>query len=156
MSATGRKQPLRSIRNRARRSFSIRRFRAAHDSRCALQRLAIEMKGRRVSIRLSRAGVVLVGIYVFLTAVAMIAASGTDDPKGTFVFLQLPVVLQMALITELLPGNLIARFANLSWTAFYILIWPPTALLLYAIGSAIGHASSANPATTTDRSSRGR
>jgi hypothetical protein len=87
-------------------------------------------------------GITLVGIYAFLTAVAIIAASGMGDFKGYFVSLQLPLAFQMGLIMELMPRSLRAQFGDVSWTMAYLLIWPPTALVLYAVGSVIDYLSS--------------
>jgi hypothetical protein len=87
-------------------------------------------------------GVALVGIYAFLTAVAVIAAFGASDFKGHFVFLQLPLALQMALMMELVPRSLIAQLHDVSWAGAYLMIWPPTALVFYAIGSLIDYLSS--------------
>lgn len=88
-------------------------------------------------IRPSKLGLSLAGIYAFLTAAAIIAAVGVGDSKGQFVFLQLPLVLQMALLVAVLPEALTARLVDVSWPTAYLLIWPPTALVFYAAGSGI-------------------
>jgi hypothetical protein len=92
---------------------------------------------RLMPIRASRVGLVLVSIYAFLTAIAVIAAWWTGDFKGQFVFVQLPIALQMALIMELMPSSLIAQLRDVSWGTAYLVIWPATALIFYAIGSFI-------------------
>lgn len=84
---------------------------------------------------------VLVGVYAFLTAAAIIEAWGADV-KAHYVFLQLPIALQMALITELMPKDSIAQLRNVSWEMAYLVIWPPTALVIYTIGSFIAWRSS--------------
>lgn len=87
-------------------------------------------------------GMALVGVYACLTATAVIAAWGKGDFKGQFVFMQLPIALQMALIMELMPRSLVAQLRDMSWAMAYLVIWPPTALVVYAIGSFIGYFSS--------------
>jgi hypothetical protein len=103
--------------------------------------MKIDMR-RLMPTRLSRVGMLLVSVYAFLTAIAVIAAWGTGDFKGQFVFVQLPIALQMALSMELMPSSLIAQLRDVSWGMAYLVIWPGTALVLYAIGSFITYLSS--------------
>lgn len=76
-------------------SFVISSTRFRNDIDYAMFLLAMKIEMRRViPARLSRMGIILVGIYAFLTAVAVIVAFRTGDFKGHFVFVPLPLALQ--------------------------------------------------------------
>ncbi|OWY27052.1 hypothetical protein CEJ42_20710 [Herbaspirillum robiniae] len=57
-------------------------------------------------------------------------ASGAD-PKGKFVFLQLPLVLHDALIFKL---GLHRYFEKMSWLEIYLALVSPTFIFLYGVG----------------------
>lgn len=84
--------------------------------------------------RLNRFGIVLVMLYLIITALVLWAAwdAGADE-KGRFVLLQLPLALQMALLDGL---GLMAWFAGLSWFAAYLIFLPATCVALYYLGKA--------------------
>ncbi|WP_020168775.1 MULTISPECIES: hypothetical protein [Methylotenera] len=82
--------------------------------------------------KLNRVGVIFCIIYalIILACLAMAYSAGEDN-KGVFVFLQLPIVFQMAAIHEL---GLSVFLREISWAGAYLLIGIPTFLLLYFVG----------------------
>lgn len=89
-------------------------------------------------MRCSRLGLGLTGIYAAGTAAALVAALcwvASGDPKGSYVLLQLPIALQLAA----LPDSLLRRMGGMSWTMVYLVIWPPTVLVLYGLGHCAGY-----------------
>jgi hypothetical protein len=74
-----------------------------------------------------------------LSAAASVAygALVVGDSKGRFVFLQLPIVLQGALLDGL---GLSPLLSGLSWPAAYLIIGLPTLALLYGLGVLIDRA----------------
>ncbi|WP_407275804.1 hypothetical protein [Halothiobacillus sp. DCM-1] len=89
------------------------------------------MKTSPASLGWRHTGWVLLGLYVLLTVLCLLAAAVTDDPKGRFVLLQLPLALPLGGLVALGFGPLLA---DLSWWAAYGVIGVPTALGLYAVG----------------------
>ena len=59
------------------------------------------------------------------------------DSKGRFIYLQLPIVLQGALLDGL---GLSLVLSGLSWPAAYLIIGVPTLALLYGVGALIDRA----------------
>ena len=91
-----------------------------------------------LSGRFSRVGGGLCLAYLVLAAAsAVYGASLVGDNKGRFVFLQLPIVLQAALLDGL---GLSPVLSGLSWPAAYLIIGVPTLALLYGVGVLIDHA----------------
>lgn len=86
-------------------------------------------------IRISFVGVSLSVAYVLLSAFCLwSAASHNGDPKGGFVLLQAPIVLQMAFLqaaglTEILDG--------IGWAEAYIFLGLPPLVLLYCLGACL-------------------
>ena len=80
---------------------------------------------------LSTTVIVLVTIYV-ATSIGLVAYAQTlSDPKSKFLFLQLPIVLQHALLVELDLNNLLR---GVSWPSTYLALVPPVCVILYLIG----------------------
>lgn len=85
-----------------------------------------------MSGRMSKAGLSLCFVYLAITALCVFASlTASGDPKGGFVLLQLPLVLQLAAIDGLGLGS---ALTNLPWVAAYLLIGLPTLALLYGVG----------------------
>jgi hypothetical protein len=84
--------------------------------------------------KISYIGLSLVGAYVGVTALCLIAAVTTQDPKSHFVLLQLPIALQTAII----PHEMWNYLSWISWPLAYVLFALPSVFMLYAIGSLIG------------------
>lgn len=59
------------------------------------------------------------------------ALTADGDPKGQFVFAQIPIALQGSLAAALGFGPTLAR---LSWPEAYLYLAGPTFVLLYAVG----------------------
>lgn len=57
------------------------------------------------------------------------------DFKGRFVFLQLPLTPQIAIIDAI---GLSSQFQNLSWVGAYIILGLPAFVVLYFVGKAMG------------------
>jgi hypothetical protein len=68
-----------------------------------------------------------------------IAYSAEGDFKGQYVFLQLPLALQMAGIDAM---GLSSELQNLSWIGAYALLGLPTLMILYFVGWMIDGRSS--------------
>ncbi len=96
---------------------------------------------------MSRIGKVLCLIYaLIIVACFTVAYSADGDFKGQYVFLQLPIALQMFGIDAI---GLSSKLQNLSWVGAYVLLGLPTFLLLYFVGWAIDGRSS-NPSFKRD------
>lgn len=82
---------------------------------------------------LSITGIVLVTIYL-ATCIGLVAYAQTlSDPKSKFLFLQLPIVLQHALLLELDLNNLLLG-DSWHWPSTYLALVPPMCVILYLIG----------------------
>ena len=87
----------------------------------------------------STTGIVLVTIY-FATSIGLVVCAETlSDPKSKFLFLQLPIVLQHALLVELDLNNLLR---GVSWPFAYLALVPPMCVILYLIGRLLEFISS--------------
>ena len=96
---------------------------------------------------MSRIGKILCLIYASIIIVCFAFAYSADgDFKGQYIFLQIPIVLQMAGIDAI---GLSPKLQNLSWVGAYGLLGLPTFLLLYFVGWAIDGRSS-NPSFKRD------
>lgn len=95
--------------------------------------------GRRVKI--SKMGLALALVYVLTSAICIAIALGNPgDPKGRFVFLQIPIAWQLGLVAELGWG---VRLRSLGWFGAYVAFGIPTLIGLYAVGWAVGRGWSA-------------
>lgn len=75
-------------------------------------------------------------MYALIIALCLLMMfSAGSDAKGRFVFLQLPLALQMAGLYEL-GGS--AWLRGLSWWAAYFWIGLPTFIALYGLGWGLG------------------
>ncbi|WP_353168059.1 hypothetical protein [Acinetobacter sp.] len=80
----------------------------------------------------SKIGLSFCIIYLLLTAFCLyIALDPMTDNKGNFVFLQLPISIQISALNVIGLGPV---FDQLSWTEAYSLVVPVTLLFLYGIG----------------------
>lgn len=86
-------------------------------------------------MKFSRLGAFLSIVYLLPSAVCVGMSLGAADPKSNFVFLQLPIALQLALLDSIGLGPLLS---GLGWVSGYLLIAAPTAFLLYLFGSVVG------------------
>jgi hypothetical protein len=78
---------------------------------------------------MSRIGHTFCAIYApIIAACWAFALSAGGDSKGQFVFLQLPIALQGALLHEL---GLQALLERMNWIVVYLLLGLPTFALLY-------------------------
>jgi hypothetical protein len=86
--------------------------------------------------RMSRLGVVLCSFYLLIIATCLaLSLSAGGDFKGQFVFMQLPIALQEALLVSLLQAvGLVSWLAELGWMEAYLLLGLPTFVALYAFG----------------------
>ena len=92
---------------------------------------------------MSRIGKTLCFTYALIIAVCItFSYSAGGDFKGQYVFLQLPIVIQMAGIDAI---GLSPKLQNLSWVSAYGALCLPTFLFLYFVGWAIDGRSSGSP-----------
>ena len=82
--------------------------------------------------RWSRTGWVLLALYGLLILLCVGAALATEDPKGRFVLLQLPLALPIGGLVALGFGDALSR---LSWWGAYGVVGLPTALGVYLVGA---------------------
>jgi hypothetical protein len=87
-------------------------------------------------IQLSRTSLILGTIYIGIIFACVIWAQFITDPKGKFIILQLPVVLQHGLLlaidaTWLLKG--------MSWPGVYLLLGLPMLILLVFLGNIVDY-----------------
>lgn len=81
---------------------------------------------------MNRLGLVLCALYGTVIAVCVaLAMTAGGDPKGRFVFLQLPIALQASALDALGLGWLIER---LTWGTAYLALAIPTLAMLYLAG----------------------
>jgi len=92
---------------------------------------------------MSRIGKTLCLTYALIIAICIAFSYSADgDFKGQYVFLQLPIVIQMAGIDAI---GLSPKLQNLSWVSAYGALCLPTFLFLYFVGWAIDGRSSGSP-----------
>lgn len=84
--------------------------------------------------KLSKLGVVLALIYMFICVFFVFNGLSADDDKGKFVLLQLPIALQMAIVDSLGGGWLLDK---LSWITAYVSLGGATMVFLYSIGGVL-------------------
>jgi len=82
----------------------------------------------------SRVGIAFCVPYAIVIAACVAMSFGTGDPKGGFVFLQLPIALQGGLLQAIGFGPLLS---SLSWVPAYLLLALPTFAALYWLGRSI-------------------
>ena len=79
----------------------------------------------------SKIGIALVLVYVLITAICLVMLYSIDDFKGQYIFLQLPIALQMAVVHTL---GLDQYLKPINWFGAYIMLWLPTIFFLYFMG----------------------
>lgn len=82
-------------------------------------------------MRITKTGIALTIIYLTGLIVCVVWAQFIDDPKGKYVILQLPVVLQHGL---LLSVNATHMLSGLSWFSIYIVLGVPMVFALMLLG----------------------
>lgn len=87
-------------------------------------------------MRLSKTGLILGALYIGIIIVCVIWAQFISDPKGKFIILQLPVVLQHGL---LLATDATWILKDMSWLGVYLLLGIPMLILLVVFGNIIGN-----------------
>ena len=93
------------------------------------------MKPEGSSHRLSRLGAGLCIAYLAIVLVCVVLGLlANADPKGRFVFFQLPIALQGGMLLGLGLGSALDR---LSWPVAYLLLGGGTLFGLYFVGAAI-------------------
>jgi hypothetical protein len=80
---------------------------------------------------LSRIGIFFCTIYAAITVICLALAFSADDFKGQYVFMQLPIALQMAGLDML---GLIHLLRKVSWIGAYLLLALPSFIFLYFLG----------------------
>ncbi|AWN55296.1 hypothetical protein DK412_29775 [Methylobacterium sp. 17Sr1-1] len=65
----------------------------------------------------------------------VIAFAAASDPKGAFVFLQLPLIPMMALLDSVGMSQFLR---NISWLSAYVIFVPATISILYIMGYVLG------------------
>jgi hypothetical protein len=81
---------------------------------------------------MSRLGLFLCALYAATIATCLaFAYDAGSDFKGQYVFLQLPIALQMSLLQEL---GIASQLRHISWATAYLLLGLPTFALLYIAG----------------------
>jgi len=82
-------------------------------------------------MKINRTGLVFCALYAAATCTCITLAFSSGDFKGRFVFLQLPIAIQLSALSSLGLGPLLT---NLSWVAAYVVVAVPTFGLLYFSG----------------------
>lgn len=80
---------------------------------------------------MSRIGIILCALYALIIAACVAVAVSSGDFKGWYVLLQLPIALQMALISAV---GLVPLVEHLNWLEAYALLAIPTFAILYGFG----------------------
>lgn len=87
---------------------------------------------------MSRLGVSCSLLYVLPMVVCIAAGLCSDDPKSRYVWLQIPVALQMSILQSL---GLVEHLAGISWAGLYAIAGLPVVAGLYAIGFGVARLS---------------
>ena len=83
---------------------------------------------------MSRLGIIFCSVYALIIIICFtfsFVANDFNDFKGQFVFLQLPLAIQISVIDAL---GLAPILQNLSWIGSYVILGLPTFLILYFFG----------------------
>ncbi|AUI08612.1 MULTISPECIES: hypothetical protein [Stenotrophomonas] len=84
---------------------------------------------------LSWTGIAICTLYLALTTWLVLDAQANSDPKGAYILMQLPVMLQTAALDAISMGGWLS---GKTWTTVYLLVMPPTLVVLYAVGAMLG------------------
>jgi hypothetical protein len=85
-------------------------------------------------MQLSRTGLILGALYIGIILVCVIWAQFIMDPKGKFVILQLPIVLQHGVLLAIEATWLLK---DMSWSGVYLLLGTPMLVFLVFLGNII-------------------
>lgn len=85
-------------------------------------------------LQLNRTGLILGAIYIIIVFVCVIWAQFITDPKGKFIILQIPVVLQHGLLMAIEATPFLK---GISWLGIYLLLGIPMLVLLVILGNVI-------------------
>ena len=88
-------------------------------------------------MKLSTPSKVLVGFYVITSLLCVLIAVSTNDVKGNFVLLQLPIAWQISLVPSDFFKVLPSMNWIVSWILSYIFFGGLTILLLIFVGESI-------------------
>ena len=80
---------------------------------------------------LSKIGIIFTLSYCLITVVCLTICLGSDNNKGQYIFLQLPITLQMGVLSTL---GLNKFLISLNWFSAYIIFWIPSVIFLYFMG----------------------
>lgn len=86
-------------------------------------------------MQLSRAGACLALLYVVPTVICIVIGLCSDDYKSQYVWLQIPVALQMAALHSM---GVLEHFTGLTWPGLYLLACLPVIAGLYGVGYVLG------------------
>lgn len=84
---------------------------------------------------LSWTGIAICTLHLALTTWLVLDAQAHSDPKSAYILMQLPVMLQTAALDAIGMGGWLSGKA---WTTVYLLVMPPTLVVLYAVGAMLG------------------
>ena len=90
--------------------------------------------------KLSKTGLFFSVFYIFTSCIYVTSALNTTEPKGSIVSLQIPLLVQTAILDETGYSEI---YRNWSWPKAYMYLATPMVFLLYIIGSLIGKSSKA-------------
>lgn len=90
------------------------------------------VKGIMRIIRPSRTGLILAALYIGIILTCVIWAQFITDPKGKYIILQLPVVLQHGLLLAIEATSLLK---GMSWPSIYLLLGTPMLIVLVFLGN---------------------
>lgn len=85
-------------------------------------------------LQLTRTGKILGSLYILILTFCVIYAQFITDPKGKYIILQIPVVLQHGLLLTVEATSLLK---GMSWFSIYLTLATPMIVLLVATGNII-------------------
>lgn len=85
-------------------------------------------------MRITKTGVLLCSLYLIASIGCVIWAQFINDPKGKYVVLQMPVVLQLGLLLALDATHLLR---NMSWPLVYFVLGVPMFGFLILVGRSV-------------------
>lgn len=85
-------------------------------------------------MRITKTGIVLGSLYLIASVSFVIWAQFISDPKGKFIILQMPVVLQHGLLLAFDATHILK---NMNWAEMYLVLGVPMLVFLVLLGSVI-------------------
>ncbi len=85
-------------------------------------------------MHITRTGLFLCLLYVAASAACVVWAQFVTDPKGKYVILQMPIVLQHGVLLAVDAAHILR---NMSWPSLYLVLGVPMMGFLFLVGGVV-------------------